>query len=1176
MRLKSLDIKGFKSFADRTVINFGEDVIGVVGSNGCGKSNIVDAIRWVLGEQKTKQLRSDSMTSVIFNGTKGRKSAGLAEVSLSFINDRGVLPLEYQEVTIKRMLYKDGSSTYELNGVKCRLKDISNLLADTGMGSDSYAIIALGMVDDLLQDKDNSRLKLFEQAAGISKYKSRKKETFSKLRATEADLSRVEDLLFEIEKNLKSLERQAKRAKKFLTLKEEYKRLSLELSYFRIANYKKSYKSLEEQIKKEQEKKTALDQTIEQLEKRVGRDQASSVEKEQALQRQQKALGKLIGRIKGRENDQKILAQKIQFLSQNKEKIDERLAENKRRFAAIEDQIDVQSERLDTQHALGGTLNSELQEAKTKLESIREQHRSVKQALEVYVEEQQHFSKASFEQEKQLAILQNQENAAYKAAERLQQSLQQRQQEMQQVLNQAEQLAQLQKEQEATVQQLKKEEANRQEQLATVEEQLEKGKEELAQQNRSLDAKRNEYQLLQSLVENMEGFSASVKFLSKQRQWADKIVLLSDVFYCEPEYRAAVENYLEPYLNYYVVADFAEALRAIDLLEEHKKGKANFFLLNQLETQTTIAPPALPNSFLALNVLKYDAVYQSLAQHLLGKVFIGEAPVDLKTLSPEHIYLTQDGKWIQQRNTVRGGSVGAFEGKKIGRKKNVALLKEQLETLKASTQIIRDQVKALQLQQQNLRQANQQPQLRKAEQQLQQTLRQAIGLQGKVDSFEQYQNDSQGQITNYKEQAQRHKEKQIDVQRKVDKIQEALLKLRDNVSEKDEAAQEMAAAMAEASADYNKKHIEQVRHQNAMTTIEKELDFAYRQHKEIKTQRERDEALLNESGDSLGQTKTDLEQIVADLETWKKERQEQQGTVAEAEKTYFTWKGDSSAREKDWREKQRLQTQTLEFLHQLEQKFNEVKLQLTAIAERLSVEFEVRINDLINEQPNPDYEEAVLASNVDQLRTRIQNYGAINPMAIEAYDEIQERHKLILEQRNDLVQSKDNLMATISEIEEKATELFMTAFNKARGYFVQVFRSLFDEDDTCDLKLVNPETPLESKIDIIAKPKGKRPLSINQLSGGEKTLTATALLFSLYLLKPAPFCIFDEVDAPLDDANIAKFNNIIKDFSKNSQFIIVTHNKKTMQAVDIMYGVTMVKGISRVVPVDFRALETVQ
>ena len=227
MRLKSLELKGFKSFAEKTVINFSEDVIGIVGSNGCGKSNIVDSIRWVLGEQKTKQLRSDSMTNVIFNGTKTRNASGLAEVTLHFDNNKGILPTEFQEVSIKRTLYKDGSGEYFLNGIKCRLKDINNLLSDTGMGPDSYAIIALGMVDDLLADKDNSRLRLFEQAAGVSKYKLRKKETLSKLQQTEEDLARVEDLLFEIEGQVKTLEKQAKRAKRYLELKAEYKTLSI-------------------------------------------------------------------------------------------------------------------------------------------------------------------------------------------------------------------------------------------------------------------------------------------------------------------------------------------------------------------------------------------------------------------------------------------------------------------------------------------------------------------------------------------------------------------------------------------------------------------------------------------------------------------------------------------------------------------------------------------------------------------------------------------------------------------------------------------------------------------------------------------------------------------------------------------------------------------------------------
>jgi chromosome segregation protein len=1174
MRLKSLDIKGFKSFADRTVINFGEDVIGIVGSNGCGKSNIVDAIRWVLGEQKTSQLRSESMTSVIFNGTKGRKASGLAEVSLTFTNDKGILPLEYQEVSIKRILYKDGSSEYQLNGIKCRLKDISNLLVDTGMGSDSYAIIALGMVDDLLQDKDNSRLKLFEQAAGISKYKSRKKETFSKLKATEADLSRVDDLLFEIQKNLKSLERQAKRAKRYFELKEEYRRLSLELSYFKISECKAAYKTLDQQIEAEKKNKKALDQEVLQLEKRVERGRNGNLDKEKDLAEAQKKLNNLVGKIKGKENDQKILTQKSLFLQQNNEKLDERIASNRKRIVETEENIELQSEQLDEQYKLGKELTSQLTEAKGILENIRGKHGNVKKELEAFLIEQRTLNNAVFEQEKQTAILQNQEESALKSMERLDRVLEQRASEVSGITTQASQLATAQKEQEATLESLKETEELRKKKLEETEKTLETAKESLTVKNRSLDSKRNEYKLLKSLVENMDGFSESIKFLSKNSSWSDNAPLLSDVFYCQPEYRAAVENYLEAYLSYYVVQNFTEALQAIDLLDEHQKGKANFFLMEQFPQENKSKKNA-DKGIWALNVLEYEAKYQALAEYLLGDVYIVDEKVALEELNKERIWLTKDGKYTQRAYSIRGGSVGAFEGKKIGRKKNLELLETQIESLAEVAQVLENEVKDLRLVQQNLRQNNQQSEIQKLEKQLNETVRQAITIKSKLDSFEQFRKETEEQKITYLEQINKHKAAQELVRLELAKVQKQLRQLKETVSEKDASVQTIADDMAEASSNYNKKHIEQVRHQNSMASIEKELDFSHRQYKELKDQRKRDEEILNESGDDLTATQKDIEGANQQLHEWYEVKRTHQETVSVAEKAYFEARGNILETEKKLRDKQKQQTQLLELIGKLDNKFNEVKLKLTSIAERLNVEFEVKINDLVNESPNPEFEEAVLESNVEQLKQQLSNYGPINPMAIEAYDEIQGRNKLIIEQRDDLIKSKENLLATIAEIEAKATERFMTAFNQARIHFVDVFRSLFHEDDTCDLKLTNPETPLESKIEIVAKPKGKRPLSINQLSGGEKTLTATALLFSLYLLKPAPFCIFDEVDAPLDDANIAKFNNIVKDFSKNSQFVIVTHNKKTMESVDIMYGVTMVKGISRVVPVDFREMETV-
>lgn len=1174
MRLVSLEIKGFKSFADKTIINFGEDVIGVVGSNGCGKSNIVDAIRWVLGEQKTKQLRSESMTSVIFNGTKARKSAGMAEVTLIFDNDKGVLPLDYQQVSIKRTLFKDGSSAYYLNGVKCRLKDISNLLADTGMGSDSYAIIALGMVDDLLADKENSRLKLFEQAAGVSKYKVRKKETLSKLKSTEADLDRVEDLVFEIEKNLKTLERQAKRARVYFELKEEYKKLSLELAYFKIAENKEAYKKLNQQIKTELERKKETETAIDKLEKRVEKDKADTIEKEEYLGHCQRKLSSLIGKIKGKENDGKMLTQKTLFIQQSTEKLDERMAQNKAKLELVEKRIDEHSEQLDTAFEMGKEVNNTLAEAKNQLDKIRQQHSNHKAQLEEFGKEQRQIDNSFFQYEKEQAVLLNKQDAAQKNIQRIEENIQNRSAEMVSIAKESETLQQLQKEEEHNLLTLKEKEAKRKIELEQTNQKVELVAEQLAKESRQLDAKKNEYKLLKSMVENMDGFSESIKFLSKNQSWTENAPLVSDLFYCEPDYRTAIENYLEPYLSYYVVQNFTEALQAIELLDENKKGKANFFLLEQFPAYAKIEKKTTIGKW-ALDVVEYEATYAPLAKHLLKEVYITEEVMELNQLDDDKTWLTIDGKFIQQNYTIKGGSVGAFEGKKIGRKKNLKLLEEQIEALTQQTTTLQQQLQDLKRVQQQLRQANYQREIEKLEQQLNKVIRQAIGIQSKIDSFEQFKEENLKLIATYSSQAEQETSRQKEIEQKLIELLQQKKDLQRDMADKDGALQEMATALSEASSAYNRKHIDQVKQQNLIASIEKELDYSHKQYKELRDQFKIDEKILKESGGDLSTTEKEIEAVQAQLEEWYELKKEYQANQSTAEKEYFAIRGNTTEREKELRQTQRNYNQLVELIAGLEGKFNEVKLQLTTIAERLKVEFEIKINDLVNETPNPSYEEAVLESNVNQLKNRLQNYGSINPMAIEAYDEIQERYQVIVKQREDLAEAKKNLLATIDEIEEKATEQFMAAFNQVRKHFVRVFRSLFMEDDTCDLILTDPEHPLESKIEIVAKPKGKRPLSINQLSGGEKTLTATALLFSLYLLKPAPFCIFDEVDAPLDDANIAKFNNIVKDFSKNSQFIIVTHNKKTMEAVDIMYGVTMVQGVSRVVPVDFRALDTV-
>ena len=427
MRLKRLEIRGFKSFADKTVINFSEDVIGIVGSNGCGKSNIVDAVRWVLGEQRSRMLRSDNMSNVIFNGTKTRKQSGFAEVTLLFENNKNILPTEYQEVAIKRTLYKDGSSEYRLNEVKCRLKDIFDLLADTGMSSNSYAIIALNMVDDLLQDKENARIQLFEQAAGISKFKVRKKETMRKLTGTEADLMRVEDRLAEIEKNLKSLARQAKRAEKYLNIKATYRKLSLEAAYLEGRKMQESYEGLKGKI--ETQKKILEDQeeNIQAAEKYVEREKIDNIQKEQKLAELKRQLNKLVGNIKAKENDLKIIEQKIRFIQQNEERLKKRIAESDEQIKLHTKNQTQHQESLEAEEQVLGILEVEFSEHQTKLEQARAAHETLQKKQDELQKAQRQVQQQLNETEKQIAIRDHQQNTYKQNIERSKNQVLQRQ-----------------------------------------------------------------------------------------------------------------------------------------------------------------------------------------------------------------------------------------------------------------------------------------------------------------------------------------------------------------------------------------------------------------------------------------------------------------------------------------------------------------------------------------------------------------------------------------------------------------------------------------------------------------------------------------------------------------------------------------------------------------------------
>ena len=1170
MRLKMLEIKGFKSFANDTVINFNENVIGIVGPNGSGKSNVVDAIRWVLGEQKSSELRLDKMNSVIFNGTKKRKPGQLAQVSLTFDNTKNVLPTDYTSIKITRILYASGESEYRLNGVTCRLKDITSLFMDTGIGSNSYAIIALGMVDEILNDKQNSRRMMLEQAAGISKYKARKNETLNKLASTEEDLNRIEDLLFEITNQLKTLEKQAARTQKYLDIKIEYREKAVDLAVLKLSVFKDDYKKTEKNIEIETDRYRQLDTEGIKLEAQIERDKKANLDKEQELSERQRELNSVVGRLRGMENDKRMAQQRKLYAEQNITKLVEQVNSAKERVGKLAEEIEFYRDEINGEKRLESKFESQLEEAKEKLNAIRNDHGTLKADLDVFLKQQQGIERQINELEKQKAIASNQIDNGQRDIERTDSETQGRRDEVTILRGQLEELEKKENVQSIDIQHLENEETKRLADLEKANQNLDVVTKKLADVNRSLDAKKNEFKLTKSMVESLEGYPESIQFLSKNKTFTAP--LLGDLIYVEEGYRTAVENYLEPFLNHYVVQNADEAVAAVRLLNNAQKGKAHFFILDAFEN-TSFSTNGWVNARPAVNLTQVDAVYKKLFDYLLRDVLItdtdnlSEFAVDTEGV----VLLNKSGSFTKRKFSLSGGSVGLFEGKKIGRKKNLEVLEKEIKDTEGVASDLQKQLSQVRGDISFLKSNEQKAAIQRAQNDLNQTRQQKVFLQTRIDNFSTFINEAD-------EKKRRANEQIVALKKTIENVDSQLIErkkaaddIKNLMTAADGSYRSVADLMSQLSTAFNEKNVEFIRQQNKVSTFQRELGFREKNLSDT-------EGGISTANRALAQAKDELEIVENELVTFEKslqdfykQRRERESGLSEFEQSFFKKKNEIVKMEDDLRRINRQRNEVQSLVNNLKDKFNDIKLQITSIGDRLNVEFGISVNDLINQMPKEGLVREDLQKKTDDLKRRLDTFGEINPMAVEAYNEIKERHDTIAEQRDDIVNARNSLLATMKEIEDTATSQFLEAFGAVRTHFIEVFKSLFFAEDTADMILTDPQNPLESGINIVAKPKGKRPQSIAQLSGGEKTLTATAFLFALYLYKPAPFCIFDEVDAPLDDANIEKFNKIIQKFSVDSQFIIVTHNKATMAAVDIIYGVHMPEqGVSEVTPVDFR------
>jgi chromosome segregation protein len=1170
VRLKSLEIKGFKSFADKTVINLDNQITGIVGPNGCGKSNIVDAIRWVIGEHKIKTLRSDNLEDLIFNGSKTRNGSGLAEVSLTFENTKNLLPTEFNIVTISRKFYKNGESEYRLNDVTCRLKDITNLFMDTGVTSDSYSIIELGMVDDIIKDKENSRRRMLEQAAGISIYKTRKKEAKQKLDATEQDLNRIEDLLFEISNNLRTLESQAKKAEKYHSIKNEYKDVSVEFVKASLEDFNTTYQTLNTQQQHEVDAILALETVISTEGADLEAQKLALTKREEELHLLQKTFNEVVGKLRTLENEKSLSSQKIQHLNELITNVDRAIKESNTQTDLLHKATNEAEKKLATEEDTLQKFKQKLEELRADLDQKRRIYDTQKSEVDQLRSVHQQLQISQFEAEKKVAVAENNIN-------NLQRSIHQQEEENKNRKQEIEKQDSLKNELTTTVdlkkgiaeELLKKQQEATQKLLASQAE-LEELRVKLFEENRKLDSKQNEYNLLKSLVDSLEGYPDSIKYLSKNKNWEHGAQLLSEVLNVNDAYRVCIEGYLDKYLNYYVVDTPAQAYEAINLLKENKKGKAGFFILSELvlKTNTENTPE---NCISALEVITSEAKYAPIYKYLLHNVFISES---MQTPgNANQVILQKDGTGFKTGKRILGGSVGIFEGNKIGRTQRLENLNKEILSLTEMAKSLKQQISETQNLIVGFNQEVKDDQIKKINEELNRAQNTIIQIEHKIENYSHQTEESAKRITSLTDQLNQTKNSIADTQKLHIEMKQQMSLAFDNLQQSQQKFTSAEADYNKSNEEYNQHNIIMTRQHSRINEINNERKIRAQQIEDLNVKIIVSNKQLLETQQQLATTGTLLKTIEENLYTALQEKEQFEKNLNEKDQAFYNFRNETAEKETALNKKRKEKEQSEAQLTTIKDKLTDMKLQLASMKERLHVEFKIDLDDVLKQARQGTESIEDLNSEVEKLKKRIDNLGEVNPMAVEAYKEMKGRHDFIQEQKADLTDAKDSLMKTIEEVEATANQKFKDTFDRVKENFKNVFHALFTQDDMCDMKLVDPDNLADTTIEIYAQPKGKKPSTITQLSGGEKTLTSAAFLFAIYLIKPAPFCVLDEVDAPLDDANVGKFTNMIRRFSDNSQFIIVTHNKQTMASVDVIYGVTMQEaGVSKLVPVDFRSL----
>ena len=1174
MYLKRLEMQGFKSFADKTVLEFMPGITSVIGPNGSGKSNISDCIRWILGEQSMKSLRGQKTQDIIFAGTQNRKPLGFAEASLVFDNTDGVLPIEYNEVTITRKIYRSGETGYYINKVPCRLKDIIELFMDTGIGRDGYSIIGQGKIDEILSNKSEDRRHIFEEAAGIVKYRARKDETEKKLEQTKLNLLRINDILTEIEGNLEPLQQQSDKAKRYLNLREELKNIEVGLFVYNIEKYKET---LEELTKDEEIMQSTLNQEEGKLEKiKLLKEQLKEDIDEitTKIENMQNIGFESQKEVEQLNSDINVAKTKIENNIENSKIYEEEIEQTKQKIKELQEEIERKEDKKDNLKQNKEKFEKELNEKETELKNITEKLSTKELEIEKIKKRVEENIDAKYEIQSEISM----QKANLDNIEKRQSQIKQ------EISNNILELDRTKMKKEDIAKGFYEIEANRNKVLQSIEK-INSKKEEIDRKTKEYDLKianmTNEMRMKKSrhdfLVETekeKEGYIKSVKDLLLDCEKDPELEkgmhgVLANIISVPQEYAVAIEMCLGASIQNIVTETEQDAKKLVEHLRKNKLGRASFLPISSVKGRKIENIKGNKQGIVgvASDLVIYGKKYEQIILNLLGRTVVVDNMQNAINIAKENGHsfriVTLEGDIINPSGAITGGSVAKKTVNILGRSKEIEELKKEIkqlnekieklekekaEFLETSESTVEEiEILEKQLQETEITYATEKQRILSIDENIEK-------IQKRIDNLKQENIKSENNKKDIEESKLQNENKIKNITEENEKDQKEIDEFSNSNKDSQEYIDNLNLDITNLKISVSSFSESEVSLQEITEMIKNDIEA---NNKTLEIKKEKIEKAKIENSELEQQ----IEKINQDIEKIKEKVANSGGTIEKLKKDRIEKNEKLTKKEQEQTDEFKIIEDLKAQLVKLEVKKTKIEEDITDIINKMWEEYELTPNN-VGEYRKPE-NIALTQRKVNNLRTDIKELGSVNVDSIEEYKNLKERYDFMCEQRVDLEESMDKLRKVIQDMLNIMKQQFKEKFEIINKNFGQVFKELFG-GGAAEVTLTDENNILECGIEITVQPPGKKLQSMTLLSGGEKAFTAIALLFAILKINPSPFCVLDEIEAALDDVNVYRYAEYLKKFSKDTQFLIITHRKGTMEVADTVYGVTMEeKGISK-------------